>query len=695
MKHTWPLVVLLFVSLVKPLSAAEEILSFHSDIQVFEDGAMVVTEIIRVRAEGRQIKRGIYRDFPTDYKDRYGNRLRVKFDIQQVLRDGLSESYHTQRQGNGVRVYIGHKDRFLRNGEYTYTLTYRTDRQLGFFETHDELYWNVTGNGWSFRILEASAQVRLPGTVTADDVRPEGYTGLQGTKGQDYQAVVGFDGAVRFNTTRSLAAREGLTIVVAWPKGHVREPSAEEKLQRTLEDNVALLIGAIGLGLVLVYYLAVWMRLGRDPQAGVVIPRYSPPHGYSPASMRYIRTMGYDHKAFAAALVNLAVKGMVEITEDGKEYTLFRTDKEAVGLAPGEKTLLKMLFGKPSKGSSERLKAYLEEARNSSKQFRLTPRSILGALLNRTDFEKLRQRLEDLNSAGGLSDDATGMVVLEQKNHALINGALTAHKNSLQNDYDKIYFNTNRGWLIPGVLMSLATLVVAAFSQSNEEQLAVGLFMSVWLSGWSVGVVLLLRRVWAAWRGVGSLLEAGAALFVTAFALPFVGGEIFGLYILFTQAAPVIPYVLVGALILNILFFQLLKAPTRHGRELMDQAEGFRLFLEVAEKDEMNFRNPPEKTPELFEKYLPFALALDVEQEWAERFAGLFHLLEQEGEAYHPHWYSGSHWNTSDLSGFSSAIGGSLGSAIASSSTAPGSSSGSGGGGSSGGGGGGGGGGGW
>jgi len=414
-RRAWLPLIALLLSMAKPLWAAEEILSFHSDIQVFEDGAMVVTETIRVRAEGREIKRGIYRDFPTDYKDRYGNRLRVKFDVQQVLRDGLSESYHTQRQGNGVRVYIGHKDRFLRGGEYTYTLTYRTDRQLGFFDSHDELCWNVTGNGWAFRIREASAKVRLPGTVAADDVRPEGYTGAQGAKGQDYRAVVEFDGTVRFATTRSLGVREGLTIAVAWPKGHVREPTTEEKLQRTLEDNASLLIGAGGLAIVLFYYLAVWIRLGRDPQAGVVIPRYSPPHGYSPASMRYIREMGYDHKAFAAALVNLAVNGLVEITEDGKEYTLFRTDKDALGLAPGEKTLLKMLFGKPSKGSNQRLKAYLEETKKSSKAFRLTPRSILGALLNRSDFEKLKQRLEALNSAGDLSDDATGMVVLEQR----------------------------------------------------------------------------------------------------------------------------------------------------------------------------------------------------------------------------------------------------------------------------------------
>ena len=109
----------------------------------------------------------------------------------------------------------------------------------------------------------------------------------------------------------------------------------------------------------------------------------------------------------------------------------------------------------------------------------------------------------------------------------------------------------------------------------------------------------------------------------------------------------------------------------------------------------MNFRNPPEKTPELFERFLPYALALGVEQHWMERFAGLFVQLEERGEHYRPAWYHGHHWHVHDLGSFSNSLGSSLGSALSSSSTAPGSSSGSGGGGSSGGGGGGGGGGGW
>jgi len=146
-------------------------------------------------------------------------------------------------------------------------------------------------------------------------------------------------------------------------------------------------------------------------------------------------------------------------------------------------------------------------------------------------------------------------------------------------------------------------------------------------------------------------------------------------------------------------FAILMKRPTGIGRKIMDEAAGFRDYLEIAEKDEMNLRNPPEKTPELFERYLPFALAMGVEQRWAERFAAVFAGLRGPGGApYHPSWYNGTLFDgTGNISNFArttAALTSGLSTAISSSVTPPGSSSGSSGG-FSGGGGGGGGGGGW
>src|SRR5690606_19588108 len=147
-------------------------------------------ETIAVRAAGQQVRRGIYRDFPTDYRDRYGNRVRVGFTVVAATRDGQPEVWREESRGNGVRVYLGRANATLASGDYRYEIHYRTTRQLGFFEQHDELYWNVTGNGWSLAIDQASARVTLPQVVAARDLLMEGYTGVVGSRDTDYDSSV-------------------------------------------------------------------------------------------------------------------------------------------------------------------------------------------------------------------------------------------------------------------------------------------------------------------------------------------------------------------------------------------------------------------------------------------------------------------------------------------------------------------------
>ena len=127
---------------------------------------------------------------------------------------------------------------------------------------------------------------------------------------------------------------------------------------------------------------------------------------------------------------------------------------------------------------------------------------------------------------------------------------------------------------------------------------------------------------------------------------------------------------------INIFFYQWMKAPTYRGRKLLDRIEGFKMYLSVAESEEMKTAHAPVKTPELFELYFPYAMALDVENQWNERFSQVFYYLEQQDYHHSPKWYHGRHWDSQNLTGFSSAIGSGLSSAVSSSSTAPGSSSG-------------------
>ena len=146
-----------------------------------------------------------------------------------------------------------------------------------------------------------------------------------------------------------------------------------------------------------------------------------------------------------------------------------------------------------------------------------------------------------------------------------------------------------------------------------------------------------------------------------------------------------------GGIGLNKLFTWLIKAPTMKGRRLMDEIEGFRMYLGTAEQHRLNLLHPPERTPELFERYLPYAMALDVENEWGDQFNDVLAAAAAgTGRAYSPSWYHGRHWHSHDPGRFGSSVGSALGGAIASAATPPSSSgSGSGGGGSSGGGGGG------
>ena len=127
---------LLAVTILWPLaqaSAAETILEYDSHVVIAESGQLTVTERIRVRAEGKQIRRGIYRDFPLLVEDAEGREREVGFNLVSVTRDGKAEPHHTERTGRIIRIYIGDADTFLDNGVYTYVIRYTTDRQIRFF----------------------------------------------------------------------------------------------------------------------------------------------------------------------------------------------------------------------------------------------------------------------------------------------------------------------------------------------------------------------------------------------------------------------------------------------------------------------------------------------------------------------------------------------------------------------------------
>lgn len=123
----------------------------------------------------------------------------------------------------------------------------------------------------------------------------------------------------------------------------------------------------------------------------------------------------------------------------------------------------------------------------------------------------------------------------------------------------------------------------------------------------------------------------------------------------------------------GFLFHHLIKKPTKKGRLILDEIEGLRMYLKIAEGDCLNLENPPEKTPELFERLLPFALALDVEQEWSEKFDQILEAAGRKmaGEGYRPSYYSGNFSPTTSFVLSEFALGGALTSALTLAAVAP------------------------
>ncbi len=643
------LAAVLWLVTVSGAVSEERILTYVSDIDVQEDGSLIVTETIRVRAEGDEIKRGIFRDVPLRAKDANGWEHDVPFELLEVLRDGQRENKFTRDNGRGVRIYIGREDVFLDPGVYTYTIKYRMWRQVRFFDGYDEVYWNATGNEWIFPIDEAVARVRLP--AGADATQYAAYTGAFGSDATDYEASVDpATGQVVFETTQPLGAYEGLTVAVGFPKGFVAEPSESEKWDMWLQDQRVFAIGAPAVLILVLYYLISWWRVGRDPARGVIFPRFKGPDGVSPAMANYITNRGIEGQrwvALAAACLSLATKGRLKLSKDDKDLVLEMpeegTPKNDEPLPKGEAVIESYIRG------------------------RGTP------------------------------------LALNDKNGKAISALGDKFVSAINREYSGVYFKHNGYYLLPGLGVSVVT-IFSLFYFGNlsdaqfEQSFLFGFFTIFGIAG-SVGLTILVQSLFDKTTGRSSKALAFWLLFAVIFAgAVYLVMHLTAFILQIPPEIPLLPAFVIGIVLMFIVYANVIDIPTTHGRVVMDEIEGLKLYLSVAEKDRLNMTDAPDMSVLHFEKLLPYAVSLGVEKPWSTHFETWLSSAANAGQSreYRPRWYSGRDFDSRDISrsvgATASAMAGSFQSSLPVSSS---SSSGSSGGGSSGGGGGGGGGGGW
>ena len=381
------------------------------------------------------------------------------------------------------------------------------------------------------------------------------------------------------------------------------------------------------------YYYISWSRYGRDPQEPVIIPTFNIPNDWSPALLRYFYIKKIDDKSFAISIINMAVKKVIKISKGVADP---KKEDYAVEKSTGSTNVL----------SKEEDAIYVR-------------------------FFNKRNR-----------------IYINKSNGSTINAAKNAHSDRLKPQLDlKSFFISHKKHLIKATLITLAVFIVFMVFVETGTPLMMLFFLPFILIG---GFCF-----FGGFKMISESIPVGVFLIIW--------GAGFGgvpLYMLLSNLGrlPIVSLVFISASIsMYILYFYLIRAPTPAGTDAISKIKGFKMYLETAEEHRLNLLNPPEHTPALFEKFLPYALALDVENAWGAKFEALLNAAD-----YSPDWYEGDRFYYPQMTKgfmvpFSSAVSDSRPDTGSSSGSSGSSSwsSGSSGGGSSGGGGGGGGGGGW
>ena len=318
---------------------------------------------------------------------------------------------------------------------------------------------------------------------------------------------------------------------------------------------------------VCLYYGVVWYMAGRDPRQGTIVIRYEPPAGLSPAMLRYLWKQKFDDRTFWAGLLDLVAKGLVSLElQDGTTCVrALPVGRHKPVLPREERYLLDKVLPHAGKGS-------------------------------------------------------VSMDVLDDWGSRIWGMETEIRKAAIGR-----FFVNNREIITFGALLSLVPIYVSAQVQSFDGLLALVLALTPMAPGALYMLILLPHfcDLFRARRITRTSLIARRMLTLALALAACCAAVIIGAIVLWVNFGMQILIITAFMVTLNVLFIHLMKAPTVEGRRVMDQIEGFRQFLSSVEKLPMDRQEPPSQYPGLYEKYLPFAVALEVEQGWSEMLLAL------------------------------------------------------------------------
>jgi hypothetical protein len=494
------------------------------------------------------------------------------FEMIGATMDGQPIPYRAETSGLWFTkfVFLQPEGLSLSPGDHEFTIDYTTDRHISFLQDHDEFFWWIFGeggHGWAASVETVAITVILPEASQGIIASLDDHSWNKGL-GKIPELLRRAAESGRTNVleySRVVSEKHPyLSVVVSMPKGTVREPDISMRMVFIFRDMGAYLPGLIGLTVFFLYYIIVWARVGRDPAGKSIMPHCRPPANCSPAVARRMLTMGYDRICFSSALLNLAAKGAIKIIPHDSGYAVEKTEIKNSGILPDEQVLSEALFA------------------DEEGQSILSKRKVMDAV---TIHRAYRKHYRHLKSAVG-----------------------------------KQFFLKNARYVIPGIIISLIVAAIHAeivdVDGSYVKELA---GLGLWTIIASFLCRFLSRKNVLELKKPSKLVYLMLLFPAVLYSIAVIINQAFEVYDIRNFMFLVPLFIMATA---HVVFFFLLRAPTPLGRKVLDEIEGFRGFLAAVEGDSLDRMTPPEKTPALYQAYLPYALALGVENRWSEQFSG-------------------------------------------------------------------------
>lgn len=608
-----------------------EIFSYNVVLDVNEDNVVEVTENITVDFTSKR-KHGIYKFTPEwlEYTEKNGKTIKRKSIVTDYR--AIGDEYIVDTVKEKKRIKIGSADRYVDEGEKTYVIKYTYDMGKDPYKGVDEFIFHAYGDYWGTEIKNASLQVNMPKDFSGTNINffIDKYREKNANEFVDY-TINGNTIYAEFNKEKYIAYQKNELEV---EEGEELPLYLEQDLMNSLTIDIELPEGYFvggswnyGWGSFIVcliifgitiWNFTIWKKFGKDFPNKIETVEFYAPENYSAAEIGYIYGKQTNKKLTISLIVQLASKGVIKIDEIKKKTKEIQITNLLV--RPVEKLsyyelvpiriikVKKLKLEDPTILNKAEMKmmTYLfkrsdvKELMDNFKNFLEVKDSLVQKGFIEVISDNEESRFEEFNRRKDEYEASKKQYETDKINYNNKMATLTKLERIV---YDRLFINGD------SIILSEHKTFYKAFDDVEEilerdlknliddENATKKMIQSVIISS----IVLVLYVI--SYYFIEDMSPSWKYIYSFSYICVFV----------------------------NIFFTIIMKRKTEYGESIVAKVKGFRNFLEVAEKEQLEALVL--ENPQYFYNILPYTYVLNISKKWMKKFENI-HVPELDMGTY-------------------------------------------------------------